>query len=140
MLVSSIVRFTLGIKDHRVVSIKRTNNELRIELDVKRKRKLPCSICGSQFHPKDKLRKRRWRHVSLWGIAVFLHYRPRRVKCLEHGVRVERIPWNMGKKPISFPLITVLSFWSRLLPWDQVAVLFNVSWNGGCCCRLRPAA
>jgi transposase len=35
----------------------------------------------------------------------------------------------MGKKPISFPLITVLSFWSRLLPWDQVARLFNVSWN-----------
>jgi hypothetical protein len=35
----------------------------------------------------------------------------------------------MGKKPINFPLITVLSFWSRLLPWDQVVRLFNVSWN-----------
>lgn len=129
MLVSSIVRFTLGIKDHRVVSTKLTNNELRIELDVKRRRKLPCSICGKRSHRKDKLRERRWRHVSLWGIAVFLYYHPRRVRCSEHGIKVERIPWSMGKKAISFPLITVLSFWSRLLPWDQVAVLFNVSWN-----------
>jgi transposase len=129
MLVSSIVRLTLGIKDYRVVSTDLTNNELRIELEVKKGRKVPCSICGQRFHPKDKIRQRRWRHVSLWGIAVFLYYRPRRVKCPEHGVRVESIPWNMGKKPISFPLITVLSFWSKLLPWDQVAVLFNVSWN-----------
>ena len=127
MLMSSIVRFTLGIKDHRVVSSKLINNELRIELDAKKRRKLPCGVCGRRSRPRDKRRERRWRHVSLWGIAVFLYYRPRRVKCLEHGIKVERIPWNMGKKPISFPLITVLSFWSRLLPWDQVARLFNVS-------------
>lgn len=49
--------------------------------------------------------------------------------CPEHGVKVERIPWSMLKKPLSFPLITLLAFWSRLLPWDQVARLFNVSWN-----------
>lgn len=129
MLMSSIVRLTLGIKDHRVVSIHLVNNELRIELDIKKGRKVPCSICGARFHPKDRIRQRRWRHVSLWGIAAFLSYSPRRVKCPEHGVKVESIPWNVGKKPISFPLITVLSFWSRLLPWDQVARLFNVSWN-----------
>ncbi len=140
MLVSSIVRFTLGIKDHRVVSTGLINNELRIELDVKRRRKLPCSICGKRSHRKDKLRERRWRHVSLWGIAVFLYYHPRRVRCPEHGIKVERIPWSMGKKAVSFPLITVLSFPAkrdlrfaptgrRLLPCDQVAVLFNVSWN-----------
>jgi len=129
MLVSTIVRLTLGVKDHRIVCSRLTANELRIELDVKKRRKLPCSICGIRIRQKDKLEQRRWRHVSLWGIAVFLYYCPRRVNCPEHGVRVERIPWAMGKKPISFPLITVLAFWSRLLPWDQVARLFNVSWN-----------
>lgn len=129
MLVESIVRFTLGIKDHRVVSIKFSHNKLRVELDAKKRRKLPCSICGNRFRPKDKLKERVWKHVSLWGISVFLCYRPRRVVCSEHGIRVEAIPWSMGKKPISFPLITVLAFWSRILPWDQVARLFNVSWN-----------
>lgn len=129
MLLASMVRITLGIKDHRIVSTKFCDNHLRIELDVKKRRKLPCSICGRRCQVKDRLRVRRWRHVSLWGIAVFLYYQPRRVRCPEHGIKVERVPWSMGKKPISFPLITVLAFWTRLLPWDQVANLFGVSWN-----------
>ena len=129
MLVESIVRFTLGIKDHRVVSVKFSHNQLRIELNAKKRRKLPCSICGKRLRPKDRLKERVWKHVSLWGIPVFLCYRPRRVVCPEHGIRVEAIPWSMGKKPISFPLITVLAFWTRMLPWDQVARLFDVSWN-----------
>jgi len=129
MLIESIVRFTLGIKDHRVVFVEFSSNELRITLDAKKRRKLPCSVCGKRHRPKDKLKERTWKHVSLWGIPVFLCYRPRRVQCTEHGVRVEDIPWSRGKKPLSFPLITVLAFWTRMLPWDQVAKLFNVSWN-----------
>ena len=129
MLISTIVRQTLRLKDHRVFSVKLTVNELRIELDAKKGRKLPCSICSKRIRPKDTLRERHWRHVSLWGIPVRLYYSPRRVKCPTHGVRVENIPWSMGKKPLSLPLITVLAFWSRELAWDRVAKLFNVSWN-----------
>jgi len=129
MLIESIIRFTLQIKDHRIVSVKFIDNELRITLDAKKGRKLPCSICETRCHSKDILKERRWSHVSLWGIPVSISYRPRRVSCPEHGVKVERIPWSMGKRPISFPLITVLAFWSRLLPWDQVARLYKVSWN-----------
>ena len=129
MLIETIVRFTLAVKDHRVVCARLTRGELRIDLDVKKRRTLPCSICGRRLQPKDKLGQRRWRHVSLWGIPVSLFYCPRRVNCPEHGVRVEQIPWSVGKKNLSYPLITVLAFWSRLLPWDQVAKLFNVSWS-----------
>jgi Transposase and inactivated derivatives len=35
----------------------------------------------------------------------------------------------MGKKPLSFPLITVLTFRSRVLPWNQAAQLFKMSWH-----------
>ena len=130
MLVApNIICSTLGIKDHRVVSTSLTDKHLWIELATKKGRKLPCSICGRRSRPKDTLTQRRWHHVSLWGIPVVLCYCPRRVICPDCGVRVERIPWSMGKKPISFPLITLLAFWSRQLPWDQVAKLFDVSWN-----------
>lgn len=129
MLIESIIHVTLGMKNHRVVCVQLAQSELRVKLDAKKRRKLPCNLCGTPCHLKDKLKERRWSHVSLWGIAVYLFYQPRRVKCPEHGITVERIPWSMGKRPISFPLITVLAFWTRLLPWDQVARLFNVSWN-----------
>jgi len=130
MLVApNIICSTLGVKDHRVVSTSLTNNQLRIELAAKKGRRLPCSICGKRSRPKDTLKQRQWRHVSLWGIPVVLCYCPRRVTCPDCGVKVEGIPWSMGKKPISFPLITLLAFWARQLPWDQVAKLFAVSWN-----------
>lgn len=126
MLIESIVRFSLGIKDHRDVSVTFTSNELQISLDANRRRKLPCSICGKRFRPKNTLKERSWSHVSLWGIPVFLSYSPRRVNCPDHGVKVEKIPWSMGKRPLSFPLITVLAFWTRLLPWDQAGRLTMV--------------
>ncbi|MBW2149986.1 MAG: ISL3 family transposase [Deltaproteobacteria bacterium] len=115
----------LGIKDHRVVSIKLRDNHLNMELDVKKRRRLRCSICGRRCQVKDRLRVRRWRHVSLWGIAVFLYYQPRRVRCSEHGIKVEEIPWSMGKKPISFPLITVLAFWAT---HSRIKALRDFAW------------
>jgi len=129
MLVESVVSFTLGLKDHRVAEVKFFGSEMRIRLDAKKNRKLCCSICGKRLYPKDKLPERKWKHVSLWGIPVVLCYQPRRVQCPDHGVRVEKMSWSMGKTPLSFPLITVLAFWTRMLPWDQVARLFNVSWG-----------
>lgn len=65
MPISSIVRLTFGIKDHRVGSVHFEPWEVRIELDVKKKRKFPYGLCWRRLHAKDKLKERRWRHVSL---------------------------------------------------------------------------
>ncbi len=129
MQVESIVRETLGVKDHRVVEVGRDTDGLRIRMEVRRGRKVRCGECGRRLWPKDILRERRWRHVSLWGIPVYLVYRPRRVRCPEHGVRVEGIPWSLGKRRVSVQLVEVISFWARLLPWAEVGKLFGVSWN-----------
>lgn len=67
MLIESIVGFTLGIKDHRVVSIKFEDNELRISLDARKRRKLPYGLCGRRSYVKDKLKMRKWAHVSFVG-------------------------------------------------------------------------
>jgi transposase len=42
---------------------------------------------------------------------------------------VEDIPWSRGKSPHTEPLIYILSTFAGLLPWDQVANMFNVSWG-----------
>ena len=41
MLMESIIRFTLGIKDHRIVSVEFIDKELRITLDAKKKTNAP---------------------------------------------------------------------------------------------------
>lgn len=129
MLVESIVRKTLGLKDHRVVGVKEIAAELEVELALRRGRRVPCSRCGHRSVVRDRLAERTWRHVPLWGISVRLTYRPARVRCPSCGVVVERIPWTEGKSPLSAGLIHVLAVWARLLSWEVVARLFGVCWS-----------
>lgn len=101
-----------------------------VRLESKRGRRLPCSGCGERCRVRDRLSERRWRHVSWWGIPVELVYAPKRVQCQGCGkVKVEKIPWTMGKCPLTTGLIGLLSDWAKLLAWDVVARLFNVHWS-----------
>ena len=129
MLLSSIARETLGLKDHRVARIDHHGSWLTINLEAYRRRRLPCSGCGQRRRVRDRLPVRSWRHVPLWGFPVLLIYRPCRVSCPGCGIRVEAIPWSQGKSPLSLPLVVVLATYARLLAWDVVAKLIGVSWS-----------
>ena len=130
MLVKSIVRKTLGIKRHVVKKVSQTEAGFEIELDVRKRRRLPCGTCGTLGRVRDRLTPRCWKHVPLWGIPVTLWYAPVRVACLDCGkVRVEAIPWSQGKCRLSVGLIWLLASWCKLLAWDQVSKLFGVHWN-----------
>lgn len=130
MHLQKLVRQTLAVKDHKVVSVvERADGSLQIELDRKRGRRLPCGHCGRRCKYRDRRRLRCWKHVPLWGIAVTLRYRPCRVSCPHCGIVVEKIPWAAGKSPLTLPLIIVLATWARLLAVDVVARHFGVHWN-----------
>ncbi|MGH9893202.1 MAG: ISL3 family transposase, partial [bacterium] len=103
-----------------------------VDLEVIRRRLLPCSGCGTFAKVRDRLAQRRWRHVPCWGIPVVLRYRPTRVRCASCGIKVEAIPWSAGKSPIALPMVSVLATWSRLLAWDVVGELFGVRWATVC--------
>ena len=130
MLVKSIVRKTLGIKNHVVKKVFHEDEGLAVELDVRKRRRLPCSRCSTLGRVRDRLDERSWKHVKLWGIEVTLRYRPCRISC-EHccGVVVEAIPWSQGKSRLTVGLIWLLSTWAKLLAWDVVARLMGVHWN-----------
>lgn len=128
MLLSSLIRKTLGVKDHRVQSVEESSEGLIVRLVRKRNRKLPCSICNARCWTHSRLHERVWRHVPLWGIQVRLCYTPHRVRCKNCGVKVERIPWGPSKSPISLPLIILLATWAKLLAVDVAARLFGVCW------------
>ncbi len=130
MLVSSIVRNTLGIKSHVVKNVEQNESGIEVKLDIRKRRRLPCGTCGELGRVRDRLSIRRWKHVPLWGIPVTLNYAPARVRCAKCGmIRVEEIPWSQGKCRLSVGLIWSLAAWCKLLSWNEVARLFNVHWN-----------
>jgi transposase len=66
--------------------------------------------------------------VPLWGLVVFLVYAMRRVECPRCGVKVERVPWAIGKRRITVAMAVFLSRWARRLSWREVSSVFKTSW------------
>lgn len=59
-----------------------------------------CSGCYRRRPAYDKLEERSFEFVPLWGFAVFFLYAPRRCDCPSCGVKVELMPWAIGKSPL----------------------------------------
>ena len=130
MLIKKIVKKTLNVKSHKVVKVAEKNDQIEVYMDVSRRKRLPCGICQTLSPQRDRLGRRRFKHVPLWGIPVVLLYRPARVKCAVcGGIRVEKIPFAKGKSRMTTGLVWTLSTMARILPWKTVSQMYHVSWN-----------
>jgi transposase len=108
------------------------DGELAIEIDVEaRGNGRPiCSGCGHPRPGYDRMQEpRRFQYVPLWGMAVYLIYRMRRVDCPECGVKMERVPWAEGKSPLTTRYKWFLAKWARRLSWQDVARVFGTTWE-----------
>jgi len=74
-----------------------------------------CAQCLKGAPGYDRLPKRCWLFVPLWGIRTFFRYAPRRVNCPEHGIGVEHLPWSEGKRPVTTTMMGFLARWGRRL-------------------------
>jgi len=77
----------------------------------------------------NRLAQRRRLFVPLWGIVTWFLYAPRRVECAQHGVVVEQIPRNEGKRPVTVAMMGFLARWARRLSWREAAGAFQTSWE-----------
>lgn len=117
----------------------RVTKEERAEGDVLLVRVRPrkgsrpvCSGCGGRGPVHDRLDDREFEYVPCWGFLVFFVYRMRRVNCRSCGVKVERVPWCDGKRPMTITYRWYLAKWAKRLSWTEVATIFQTSWNSVC--------
>jgi transposase len=54
-----------------------------------------CPRCGTRSPLHDHLPSRKWRHLDHGECATWLHARPPRVDCPEHGIHQVRLPWAL---------------------------------------------
>jgi transposase len=102
-----------------------------IEIDVRPRRgsKPCCSGCGRPAPGYDTLTLRRFEFIPVWGFAVFLLYAMRRVDCRACGVKVEAVPWGIGKHTLTRAYMLFLAQWARRLSWKETATVFHTSWD-----------
>lgn len=102
-----------------------------IEVDVRPRRgsRPVCSICGKRGTGYDTLAVRRFEFIPVWGYAVVLLYAMRRVDCRGCGVKVEQVPWAIGKHTLCKAYMLFLAQWARRLSWRETAMAFRTSWE-----------
>lgn len=52
-----------------------------------------CPECARELSTYDHAEERAWRHLDSCQFLTYLHARPPRVECPEHGVRQVALPW-----------------------------------------------
>jgi transposase len=105
-----------------------------IEIDVRPRKgsQACCSGCSKPARGYDQLPERRFEFIPVWGFAVELLYSMRRVECRACGVKVEEVPWGMGKHTLSRAYMLHLAHWARKLSWKETAQSFHTSWEKVC--------
>lgn len=86
----------LGLEDPWFVSdVKLEVKGQRVDVWVEHPKGLhwPCPECGAGGSLHDHTEERVWRHLDSCHFQTFLHARPPRVVCPEHGIRQVRLPW-----------------------------------------------
>ncbi|MGH8296448.1 MAG: ISL3 family transposase [Steroidobacteraceae bacterium] len=103
----------------------------RIEIQVRARERSrgACSHCQKTAPGYDRLPERQFQFVPLWGIPTSFRYAPRRVRCAQHGVCVEHLPWALGKRPLTQSFAWFLASWAKLLSWQDVSRTFMTSWE-----------
>jgi transposase len=105
-----------------------------IEVDVRPRRgsKPCCSCCGRAGPGYDVLPMRRFEFIPIWGYTVLLLYAMRRVQCRACGVKVEQVPWAVGKHSLTKAYMLYLAHWARKLSWKDTALSFGTTWDQVC--------
>ena len=91
-----------------------------------------CSGCSRPAAGYDRLPERGFEFIPIWGFAVRLLYSMRRVQCRACGVKVEEVPWAMGKHTLTRAYMLYLAHWARKLSWKETAQSFHTSWEKVC--------
>ena len=114
-----------------VIESVRILDDGNLEVDVRpRKAKLRCSICSKPASGYDRRPRRRWRHLSIGKVVVYLAYAPWRVQC-RHCNRVvaEELPWAVPESRCTRSFEEQVAFHAQHAPQSFVARCLGISWR-----------
>jgi len=128
-ILNRVQRFKSFVYGRAVLVDKNGAPEIHVDVHERAGSRGVCVGCGKRRAGYDRQPVRRYEFVPLWGIRVFLLYAPRRVECKRCGIHVERLPWALGKRPLTKAYAWHLASWAKRMSWSEVARTFHTSWH-----------
>lgn len=134
-----ILRYALGLVKTVVEGVRLEGGRAVVSVRPWAREALRCPACGRRCERYDTARSPRlWRAMDLGGSACCLEYAPSRVRCPEHGVRVERVPWARPRSRFTRDFEDWVACLAMRCCASAVAELARVEWHtvGGVCARV----
>ena len=102
----------------------------RLVMQIRRRfRLLTCPVCGTTTAGRESTRRRRWRHLALWGAPVFLEGEVRRLWCRTcNRVVTEEVPWARHNSVFTRQFEDVVALLAQQTNKTAVARLTGISW------------
>lgn len=88
-----------------------------------------CGCCGRRCKGYDRRPVRRWRHLPIGSLKVWLEYPPRRVHCPQCGIKTEQVPWARQDSAFTKPLEEMAAYLAQITDQTKVQKLLGISWR-----------
>lgn len=88
-----------------------------------------CGNCRRRAPGYDRSPIRRWRHLALGRMKLWLEYAPRRVDCPDCGVRSEEVSWAEPTSRFSETFEEMVAYLAQGTDKTQVTRLQGISWT-----------
>ena len=111
------------------VSLDSSKKVVEVFITHEKGAKLPCPQCGKECMVYDHLGDRVWRDLDSIGFKTFIHAKPPRIQCPEHGIREAVMPLSERRSRFT------LRFESKSIRMLQNMDVYNftqimdISWN-----------
>ncbi len=135
---AKILRYALGLVKTVILGVSVGGDEMVVRVRPHRREQLRCPVCGRRCECHDHEPLRRWRAMDLARSRCYLEYAPARVRCPEHGVLVERVPWARRKSRFTRDFEDWVACLAGRCSMSAVSRIARVEWHsvGGICRRV----
>lgn len=118
----------------------RGRKHLKISTALYKKASCRCPLCHRQCPGYDTPPyKRKWRHLDLGGIISEIEMDSHRIRCKEHGIVNEEVPFAYKDSEFTKDFDNTVSFFARQVSKSFVSQYMRISWRtvGRCISRTR---
>jgi transposase len=128
MRTNTILTQVLGIEKTRVCNV--AFDEGRLLLTVRPTTRAPrCGSCTRRCRKVHDRRRRRWRHLDVFGAQCWLQAELRRVRCSRCGVTTEAVPWAAHATGFTYAFEQTVAFLAQRADKTAVSTMMRVSWE-----------
>ena len=128
-LLNKVIRFKSFVYGSTCFMLVGDTDALVIDIEPRRNSRPICPECHKRCTVYDRQPQRLFEYLPIWSFKSYFRYVPRWVKCPEHGIKVEALPWAYGKERMTFSYQVYLANWAKRLSWQETARVFETSWD-----------